>query len=413
MSDPSFTLEQAHKQFSLETERLEQAYSHLSREFQKIQHILQDYRLSLAGRLTELNFMTGYLGTILNEISQGLLFIDTHGIVTTYNLAAQRLLQYPEKELLFHPFTKFFTDHSLGFSLNQAFHTKKCPSKQFIQWKQQEKVLELEVEATFVHMTPQINQLNMSQTNYPPIQGLLVLLRDLTEIRQLQQMANRQSRLTELGELAAHLAHEIRNPLGGIKGFASLLEQDLQSQPELKQMASAIMQGADELNQFVSRVLHYTRPFQLQLETVNISQLLQEIRHLMQVDSKWNPAIQFIIDCPELLIPIDPHLFKSALLNLFVNATQAMPEKGTLKVQVITDEQKAVFTIQDTGCGIASEDLSKIFSPFFTTKPTGNGLGLSEVHQVIQAHQGWIKVDSELGQGTTFVIQIPLTIGEA
>ncbi len=158
----------------------------------------------------------------------------------------------------------------------------------------------------------------------------------------------------------------------------------------------------------------YARPFELHLETVDVPHFIEEIRQLLQADPAWNTNIHFTIQCSvsALLIALDPQLFKSALLNLFVNAAQAMPEGGDLLVKLEVDTSWLTLSIQDTGVGMAPEHLSKIFSPFFTTKQTGNGLGLAEVQKVVQAHHGWIEVQSEEGKGTTFTIKIPLKIGE-
>lgn len=407
--DP-FSLEQAFKQFSLETERLEMTYQSLQERFKAVQLTLQESHTRLAGKLAELDFVSRYLEAILNHISQGIIFIDLNGIVTTYNAAAQQILQIPEKNFLLHPFTDFFDDAFLGFSLQKAFATKQCPQTSFLSWRQQGQVTELEVEATFVSMSQEAYPLAHRQSFSTPIQGLLVLLHDISKLRRLQQIAHRHDRLKELGELAAHLAHEIRNPLGGIKGFATLLQQELQDRPDLKQMASYIVQGADDLNQFVSQVLHYARPFQLHVENIDLVNFIDEIRQLLQADPAWNVNIIFTIQSsvPTLLTPFDSQLLKSALLNLFVNAVQAMPEGGRLSVALESDPSWVVIRIEDTGVGIAPENLPNIFSPFFTTKETGNGLGLAEVHKVIQAHQGWIEVQSEVGKGTTFIIKIPL-----
>lgn len=413
-SPDSISLEQAFKQFSLETERLEMTYGKLQERFQAVQLTLQESHTRVSGKLAELDFVSRYLEAILNHMSQGILFIDLNGVITTYNTAAQQILQIPEKDFLFHPFTKFFEDAFLGFSLEKAFATKQCPKTSFLSWNQEGHIRELEIETTFVSMSQQAYPLAHRQASTLPIQGLLVLLRDITQFRRLQQIANRHDRLKELGELAAHLAHEIRNPLGGIKGFATLLQQELQERADLQQMASYIVQGADDLNQFVSQVLFYARPFQMHIENVNLINFIEEIRQLMQADSAWNPNIHFHIQSatPTLFIPLDPQLFKSALLNLFVNAVQAMPEGGNLTVTVETDPSWITIHVSDTGIGIAPENVPKIFSPFFTTKETGNGLGLAEVHKVVQAHQGWIEVQSEVGKGTKFTIKIPLKLGE-
>lgn len=414
MSKDPFHLEQAFKQFSLETERLEMTYHNLQQRFQMVQQTLQESHIRLSGKLAELDFVSRYLETILHHISQGILFIDLNGIVTTYNASAQQMLQIPEKDLLFHPFSDYFEDRFLGFSLQETFKTKLCPKTSFLSWKKGGESIELEVEATFVSMSQPTYSLAQSQASSPPIQGLLILLRDITKFRRLQQLANHQDRLKDLGELAAHLAHEIRNPLGGIKGFATLLQQELKERPDLQQMATYIVQGSDDLSQFVSQVLQYARPSQLHMENVDLIVLVEEIKQLMQVDVTWNDQIEFKIQSSfsSLIVPLDSQFLKSALLNLFVNAVQAMPEGGILTVTIESDGSWATLYVNDTGIGISPENLSKIFSPFFTTKETGNGLGLAEVHKAIQMLQGWINVESEVGKGTRFTIKIPLKLGE-
>lgn len=419
MSTPSFpsflpqdrlNLEQAFKQFSLETEHLEMTYQSLKERFKSVQQSIQESHTRLSGKFAELDFLSRYLEAILHHISQGILFIDLKGIVTTYNAAAQEILQLPEKELLFHPFTDFFDDCLLGFSLQEAFASKQCPRMTFISWNQKGKTRELEVESTFVAMSQQAYPLAYRQsTSSLPIQGLLILLRDVTHIRRLQQAAYHHDRLKELGELAAHVAHEIRNPLGGMKGFANILQQELKERPDLQQMSAYIAQGADDLNQFVSHILQYARSFQVQIETIDLIQLIREVQQLMQADPAWNSLIKFHVQFsePTLMVPLDPQLFKSALLNLFVNSVQAMPHGGELTVNVEKDSSWVTLYIKDTGIGIPSENLSKIFSPFFTTKEKGNGLGLAEVQKVVQAHQGWIEVHSEVNKGTLFTIKIP------
>lgn len=414
LSKDPFHLEQAFKQFSLETERLEMTYQNLQQRFQMVQQTLQESHIRLGGKLAELDFTSRYLEAILNHMSQGILFIDLNGIVTTYNAAAQQMLQIPEKSLLFHSFSDCFNDRFLGFSLQEAFNTKQSPKTSFLSLKKGGENSELEVEATFVSMSQPTYSLSQSHASSPPIQGLLILLRDITTFRRLQQLANHHDRLKDLGELAAHLAHEIRNPLGGIKGFATLLQQELKERPDLQQMATYIVEGSDDLSQFVSQVLQYARPSQLHIENVDLIALIEEIKQLMQVDATWNNQIEFKIESPfsTLMVPLDSLFLKSALLNIFVNAVQAMPNGGCLTVKIDTEGSWVTLHIDDTGIGISPENLSRIFSPFFTTKETGNGLGLAEVHKVIQMLQGSIDVQSEVGKGTQFKIKIPLKLGE-
>ncbi|KIC71171.1 two-component system sensor histidine kinase NtrB [Candidatus Protochlamydia amoebophila] len=406
-------LEQAFKQFSLETERLEFAYQSLQEQFKGVQKSLQESHTKHSGKLAELDFVTRYLETILNHISQGILFVDLNGIITTCNTKTEEILKVQASRLLFHSFSDCFEDMAFGFSIQEVLQTKTCPRICFVtRALENDLKVELEIEPTFVSMSEHSFPLDHRQPSSPPVQGLLILIRNITEVRRLQQAANQYSRLKELGEMAAHLAHEIRNPLGGIKGFATLLQQDLADRPELQQMAYHIIEGTDSLNHFVSNILTYTRPFQARFEHVNLKTYLEEIGLLLQADVSWNASFSFNLNThlPDLVLSIDPPLLKSAILNLLVNAMQAMPQGGKITVSVEKMQDEVIIIISDTGIGISKENLNKIFSPFFTTKETGTGLGLAEVQKVIQAHQGTIEVKSEVGNGTSFTIKLPLKV---
>jgi len=408
-------LQQALKQFSLESSRLEWIYKNLEIRFSAIQDNIKESHTRMTAKLAELNFVTIYLKTILDHISQGIIFIDNQGIVTTYNAAAQKILGIQEKDLLFHHFDQAFADDFLGFSLKEAMGSKVCPKSNYVNWPGPgDEKFELEIETTFVVMEVEKSSLDYRQPLGTPIHGLLVLVRNLTEMRRLQLIVNRHDVLKELGEMAAHLAHEIRNPLGGIKGFASLLHQDLKDNPGLQTMAGYIVEGTDNLNGLVTAILHYTRSFHLQLESIDLIKFFEEIKCLVEADASWNSLIVFEIQAQEkqVVVPIDSQLFKSAMLNLIVNASQAMPGEGKLTVVIDRNEYDALIQVIDTGLGIKPEHLNKIFSPFFTTKQTGTGLGLAEVHKVIQAHGGWIEVKSGLEIGTSFMVRIPLKIKE-
>ncbi len=413
------------KLFALETDRLVMAYESLQEQFKSLQRTLHDSHTKWGGKLAELDFTSRYLGTILHHISQGILFIDLNCIVTTYNEAAQRLLGIPEKDLLFHAFTEFFEDTFFGFSLKQALLSKKCPKNITLSpfFKKMEKV-EWAVEFTFIcrnensfsaafHPSPLISVERQSQTSkliLSPIQGLLILIHDLTPIRHLEQVVHRSDRLKELGEMAAHLAHELRNPLGGIKGFASILREELKDKPDLYRMAESIEQGSDELNTFVTQVLDYTRPFQTHFQNVDLVPFLEEIKSLMQADPCWRSTIHFSLfyDKNSIFATIDPLLLKIAILNLSRNAIQAMPQGGEIEIKLREDDQEVLIEVRDTGEGIPDEYLPKLFTPFFTTKAEGSGLGLAEVQKIVQAHQGTIHMNSIPNQGTIFYIRLPL-----
>jgi len=408
-------LKQAFKQFSLESERLDWIYKNLEMRFNSIQENLNQSHLRMSAKLAELNFVNIYLKTILDHISQGMIFIDKQQIVTTYNVAAQEILGVEEKKILFHPFNQVLPDDFFGFSLKEALHMRTCPKTNYVNWcRSADEKFELEIETTFVLVETPLNPTFLNTTSTASVHGLLIMIRNLTEMRRLQLIVNRHDVLKELGEMAAHLAHEIRNPLGGIKGFASLLCQDLKDQPDLQKMAQHIVEGTDSLTHLVSAILHYTRSFQLNWERVNLIKFFEELKVFVEADSSWHSGIQFAIQAlnPECFVSIDLQLFRAAMLNLIINSSQAMTQGGNLVVSISENKEEMSILIRDTGEGIKPENLNKIFSPFFTTKSTGTGLGLAEVHKIIQAHHGTIQVESELKKGTVFTIKIPIKVKE-
>jgi signal transduction histidine kinase len=244
---------------------------------------------------------------------------------------------------------------------------------------------------------------------------VLILFKDITEIRRLQRFASRSDRMKELGEMAAQLAHQIRNPLGGIKGFASLLKRDLASHPPMQQMAQAIIEGTDSLNAIVTQVLDYARPLQPHFEKINLLNLIEDIQKYVEaqeVQQRHNIKFFMHTALTQAWITADSQLLRLALMNLITNAIQAMPQGGNLTLSIQKKRHHFILTVSDTGVGISKENMNKIFSPFFTTKPQGNGFGLAEVFKVIQEHDGSIKVSSLEGKGTSFTIKLPLTYEE-
>ena len=398
-------LTQGFELFSLETERLDNAYGSLKEQFRSVNHQLEETNSRLANKVQELHVLTTYLDNILSNMAQGILFIDFNGNITTYNKAAESILKMPRETVLFQYFFDYFPDAIFGFSLKEALKTKSAPKTTYSTLTFEDGTQkELEVDNTFIPPRPRENQeLDFTQ-------GLIVLIRDITEIRHFQMLANRSDRMKALGEMAAQVAHEIRNPLGGIKGFAALLQRDLKNQPELHRLAGYIVEGTDNLDRLVANVLNYSRPLQPRFESVNLIQLLSDLKESLLAD----PAVKGQIDChlrsaqDALSLPLDAGLFRGAVLNILINAIQAMPKGGKLKIEVLEEKNKVMIAIEDTGVGISPENLKKIFNPFFTTKPDGNGLGLPEAHRVVQAHGGEIEVESAVGEGSTFTIKIPV-----
>ncbi len=380
--------------FSKETHRLENAYMRLQNRFKDVNTELEKTYLELRKKITDLHSITSYLNNLLKNISQGIIFIDLDGIVTTYNPAAEKIIQKQENDLLFHKFSDVFSDDFFGFSINNALSHSLSRNLNYITINSKD----IEITTSFVHDCPR------------SYQGIIIILRDVTELQKLQNLANRNERLKELGQMAASVAHEIRNPLGAIRGYASLLYRDLENSKHLQNMSSYILEATKSLERLVNNVLHYTRPLKLSFEPIDIVFLTKDLIKSIKVDPSFSNDIKIALHLSDSFIEIkaDKHLLKAAILNLIVNAYQAMDDIGTITISIIKNQNHLSLSITDTGLGIEEKDLENIFSPFFTTKQKGNGLGLSEAYKIIQAHFGHLDVRSLKDQGTTFTINIPI-----
>ena len=397
-------LARAFTEFDQEVEILQASHNELKKSYQQKIEELENSNHFLQVKLEEFDSITYYLNNILSNISQGLLFIDFSGGVTTCTPRAESILGVDSNNILYKHFWESFDDTAFGFSMKMVLATREAPEISEATFLRADGIKrEFEIQTSLF-----LRKGEKTGTPVDVMQGLIVLIRDVTEVKTLQMIAQRNDRLKELGEMAALVAHEIRNPLGGIKGFASLLERDLKGMPELQQMASYIIQGTNHLNQQVAAILNYARPLMPEIEWFDLIILGKELIRHMKADESAS-KVEFLLEGPEtLLAPIDPGLIRSALLNLLANAVQAMLEGGILTLSFHKDPTEVQISVNDTGIGILPEHISKLFMPFFTTKSDGNGFGLAEVQKIIKALAGVIEVKSEVGKGTTFTIKLPL-----
>lgn len=356
---------------------------------------------TLEEKVLRLEKQAQYLDSVIEHISEGLFFIDLAGTVSTYNPQAEHLFGPSRQQVLGSSFWDHFPDDLFGFSLKRALREKKAPQCHYHTWKARgHQKKELEIHTTFV--------LSFDTAQ----QGLLILIRDVSHLRHLQAAAQQHDRMQELGKLAASVAHEIRNPLGGIEGFASLLAQDLYDQPEKRHMAEQIVAGARTLNHLVSQILEFSRPVQLHLTTQPLGPILEKAVASVRADAHLSKKVLLALRSPyePIEVPVDPSWLERALLNLILNAYQATPEEGRIDVVLSRDAAGAKITVQDTGTGILPEHCDQLFSPFFTTKAKGTGLGLAEVQKIVQAHGGKIDVQSQVGKGTLFSLYLPFVL---
>ncbi len=216
--------------------------------------------------------------------------------------------------------------------------------------------------------------------------------------------------LASLGEIAAGLAHEIKNPIAGMKGALEIIHNKTENSDTNKEVFKEVLIQIDKINQIIQDLLRYAKPKELNIRLVSFEECVDYVVKLAQMQVK-NKDIQFHLNSTEKNIQtrLDADKIQEVLLNLMLNGIAAIPEKGTITIDFATKDTKdLLITVTDDGKGIQKEHLSQIFQPFFTTKSQGTGLGLSICQKAIAAHSGTIKVDSEVGKGTTFTILLPV-----
>ena len=240
--------------------------------------------------------------------------------------------------------------------------------------------------------------------------GSLLILRDKTELNRLKIEMEQNKRLAAIGRLAAGVAHEIRNPLSSLKGYATFFKEIFDKSSENYTIADVMIKEVDRLNRVVSELVELAKPVTMSGKPVNIQSLIQESIKLMGYEAEMkNIEIKTDLDPDVPQIYADTDRLKQVLLNLYLNAIQSMKGSGTLGIRLFQNQsdQTVRITVSDTGTGIKKEDLPDIFEPYFTTKLSGTGLGLAIVHNIVKAHKGEINAKSEPGKGTCFTIILP------
>lgn len=239
--------------------------------------------------------------------------------------------------------------------------------------------------------------------------GIVGFFRDLRERQRLEMELLRSERLATLGKMVAHISHEIKNPLVTIGGFAGQLGRLPNLPDSVRRRLTLIYQEVQRLEKFLSDMSTYTRGAAPQKTVGDLLALIREVAELMDSAFKERGVV-FHLD-PQTQVPpfaFDPGQIRQVLINLFKNALEAMPSGGTLTVTARVSDGALIVQISDTGVGIPPEQLPNLFTPFFTTKQGGTGLGLTICRGLITQHQGGISVDSTVSRGTTVTINLPL-----
>jgi PAS domain S-box-containing protein len=389
---------EAFEMFTQASSSLESAFSQLQEHAQRLTEELEAKNQELEKSLREKEEAQSYLRTILERLPCGVFVLDDNGDLTLCNPIASEVLeqsqsQSPNLRKRRKPVLSAWMRNYLSSSVSSDGAND-------------------EVEIPFANGNKQriLATSGTPLTDATGVQvGTLHIIRDITEMKALQEQSKRGERLSAMGEMAVELAHEIRNPLGSIELFASLLVKELSG--DLKRWAENIGIGIRSLNNIVSNMLHFANPLSPAFAEVDIHEVIQEMLKFTDLlMSQRQVEVVKQLNAENSLIWADRELLKQMMLNLILNSMKAMPSRGSLIISTQNTQplhfprESLEIKIQDTGIGMPPEIMGRIFDPFFTTNKNGNGLGLSVVHQIVERHSGSIGVSSEVNRGTTFTI---------
>ncbi len=391
----------------------------ISNSVQRIINGLRKLRTDLSHRLPRSQAEFGVITAAINEMAQsltdtrshteiiiesmadGIITIDTNGRLTAVNDAATRITGL-SKDMLGAAYADLLPQHIKFHSL--LLETLRT-GKSFISH-----------EIEFPRPGGETVSLSVSTSllnNGENVLGAVVVFKDLTERKVFEDRVSRVDRLAAVGELAAGVAHEIRNPLTAISGSVQILLAELPAANPSRHFGDVIIKEVNRLNGVVEDLLYFARPSTNYISQVRPGELVEETLALLKPSMKKDLVLlEKELDPKAELISVDVGLIKQVLVNLLLNAVQALPCQGG-KVRVVTRSVPGgiKIAIADTGEGIAPENLSRIFDPFFTTKDRGTGLGLAVSSKIIEIHHGQIEVESKQGQGSTFIVFLPYAPG--
>lgn len=388
--------------------RLETAHRALERRFDALNRELEATNARLQQSLVEKARLSADLNNILESLGSGVIVVDREGVVTRFNPAAAAIFDCTPADAAGRSCAEVLGEAAAD--LQEALATGRPV-------RTQEKVL---IRPDGRRVPVRFTTACLRGPGGETI-GAVETFEDISQLQELSRQASRVSTLTALGEMAATVAHEIRNPLGGIGGFAGLLERDLDVNDPRRRLVKRIMEGVASLNRMVTNLLNYTRPLQLNLRPVDFVEVVEDCIGFFEIDAGTRlDEIDLRRQYAAQPIPCrtDPEQIQQIVLNLLHNAVQAMPGGGWLQVGVCEIDAAGdprtelarpcvALTVADSGTGMTEEVKSKLFMPFFTTKEDGNGLGLATAKKVIEAHGGDILVDSAPDRGAAFTIFLP------
>jgi PAS domain S-box-containing protein len=337
------------------------------------------------------------LDQLMTGLADGLLLINAQGRIVLASPSAAGFLGLRPDEIAGHRASELFP---AGHPLRQALR---------LDGDQIEPAENVEARVETATGAHRISVSAQAVSEEGAHMGMLVTLRDLESLERIGSELQVSERLAALGRVTAGVAHEVKNPLNSMRVWLEVLKTNLPTDPESQQALKMLDSEIERLDRVVKTFLDFNCPVELEFGEIDLAALVREV--LRNARPAMDSArVQLLATLPEGFPPVrvDRHLIYQALLNLVLNACEAMPRGGLLRVTVTEKGDSAEVAVADRGVGIAPENHAKIFQLFFTTRRGGTGMGLANAFRFVQLHGGSIEFDSELGRGTTFRLSLPL-----
>ena len=374
--------------------------------FKKASSTLENSYKVLEKRVEELDLelkeKNNFLTSIMEGLPVGVLVTDDSGIIRSVNNSACQILAEAEDTLIEAGFQEKLKalDGRGAFELSKTqIKSKDAGDDQITIMTNDGKKKTITINATV------LRNLQGERT------GCLLVIRDISEIKRLRESSQRDKRLSAMGEMAASIAHQIRNPLGSIELFASLLNNELSGDVKNQKHAKEIVHAVRTLNNTLSNMLLFANTSSPRKTSVELDEFVLDIQGITRFLTVENPvSFEVVNEAAGCTIEMDRELMKQAILNLIINGSDAVADKedGAITLSIRRVHDKLQFSVHDSGVGISEADVDKVFNPFFTSKASGTGLGLTVVSNIVNSHGGFIDLESAPEKGTTFSITLPM-----
>lgn len=403
-------LAKAFDSFNATVEGLGTSYQSLKDRIQELNVHISEKNKQLEENFFEVNRLRWFFDSILNSMNDGVIVVDTTGKVVLFNVGAENMTGYRSEEVVGKTYKKVF-----GNKVSERF-SPLYTLTQGIPLLLEEK----EIQTKSGKSVPVRYSTSLVSDSQDRTLGAVEVLSDLTRIKRLEKEMQQIKTQSALNQMACLMAHEIRNPLGGIRGYVDLIAESFDKDDERRKMVEHILLSISRLDEIVANFQLFTRPVKPHFENVDIAQFLNEVLTFFEESADLkNLSIQLTInaspDEPPVQVSIDPILLEQTLMAILDNAVKAMKKGGVIRVALESNKtlQKkghdhATITVSDSGEGMSQEVRQQIFTPFFTTREKGLGLGLALARNFISLQRGEVFVESEEGMGTTVSIVLPM-----